>query len=225
MVGADIRSGQINLYEGDLNTGTFAKKLATHEMGHVLGLNDSTLPGEVMLHDVADNGTGITADDAAELRSAYLATAGDSQIDLSVSVDPVGDLWRYNYVATWEGGASLAVFQVMLAGNTHVLSADAPDGWKVDDYTVPSHVTLNFDGPTRPIFGFILADETSYLGPDHSQLTFSLLADHAPAAGQAFLNGMRSTLAPVPEPATWAVMTLGFGLLGASLRRRRLSAA
>ena len=29
----------------------------------------------------------------------------------------------------------------------------------------------------------------------------------------------------VPEPSTWAVMILGFGIVGASVRRRRLAYA
>lgn len=49
-------------------------------------------------------------------------------------------------------------------------------------------------------------------------------------AGRAYLNihtsafpggEIRGFLAPVPEPASWAMMIAGFGLLGATLRRRR----
>ena len=35
---------------------------------------------------------------------------------------------------------------------------------------------------------------------------------------------IRLTVTPVPEPATWAMMIGGFGLLGAALRRRRTAA-
>ena len=34
---------------------------------------------------------------------------------------------------------------------------------------------------------------------------------------------LRLTVTPVPEPATWAMMIGGFGMLGAAVRRRRLS--
>jgi hypothetical protein len=34
---------------------------------------------------------------------------------------------------------------------------------------------------------------------------------------------IRGQLAPVPEPATWAMMLIGFGLAGAMLRRRKIS--
>jgi hypothetical protein len=37
----------------------------------------------------------------------------------------------------------------------------------------------------------------------------------------AFDGGAPKLLAPIPEPSTWAMMLLGFGAIGASMRRRR----
>ena len=54
------------------------------------------------------------------------------------------------------------------------------------------------------------------------------------AAGRSYLNihtvafpggEIRGFLAPAPEPATWTMMILGFGLAGATLRRRRAAFA
>lgn len=54
------------------------------------------------------------------------------------------------------------------------------------------------------------------------------------AAGETYLNihdannpggEIRGVLVAVPEPASWALLTIGFGLLGAAMRRRRLAAA
>jgi hypothetical protein len=54
------------------------------------------------------------------------------------------------------------------------------------------------------------------------------------AAGQAYLNihtnafpngEIRGFLTAVPEPATWGMMILGFGIAGAALRRRRAAFA
>lgn len=40
-------------------------------------------------------------------------------------------------------------------------------------------------------------------------------------AGPATLTITRAAVAAVPEPGTWAMMLLGFGAIGASMRRRR----
>lgn len=45
------------------------------------------------------------------------------------------------------------------------------------------------------------------------------------AGGRNFLLSGLSLTAAVPEPATWMTMILGFGLMGASLRRRRATEA
>ena len=43
--------------------------------------------------------------------------------------------------------------------------------------------------------------------------------------GLSGLLDNNANIAAVPEPATWALMILGFGLLGTALRRRQLWAA
>jgi hypothetical protein len=54
--------------------------------------------------------------------------------------------------------------------------------------------------------------------------TFSVALNDAIFAtpGSANISGTFTLLTPsVPEPATWAMMLLGFGVIGASMRRRR----
>jgi hypothetical protein len=41
---------------------------------------------------------------------------------------------------------------------------------------------------------------------------------------QGFSNAVLYTTAPIPEPATWAMMIAGFGLIGGAMRRRRSTA-
>ena len=62
-----------------------------------------------------------------------------------------------------------------------------------------------------------------------SPTTLALAAGHG-GNGGAFFDRISVTTsgvhtAPVPEPATWALMIMGFGLTGAMLRRRRATLA
>ncbi len=60
------------------------------------------------------------------------------------------------------------------------------------------------------------------------QHTLSLQATRlfAPASGVAsqYFDNVSFDVAAVPEPATWALMIVGFGMMGASLRHRRRAA-
>jgi len=92
----------------------------------------------------------------------------------------------------------------------------------VSQYTVPS--LLNFYVDTQG-GGF---DNGSGLGVFGGPQLFDgdLSAPVFRLGGSLFANGASVTVtapapAAVPEPATWAAFVLGFGLLGASLRRRR----
>ncbi len=56
-------------------------------------------------------------------------------------------------------------------------------------------------------------------GVDTSVLTFIFGGDAADGAGLKL-----SLSSAVPEPATWAMMIAGFGMIGAMVRRRRAAA-
>jgi hypothetical protein len=88
----------------------------------------------------------------------------------------------------------------------------------------------------RPAEAFVLASRfrRGFTDPD---FTIAALSDPATAfnsqfsysasgslgtgrAGGAATAAFVSSIAPVPEPGTWAMMILGFGLIGGALRRR-----
>ena len=80
-------------------------------------------------------------------------------------------------------------------------------------YANPSNLPGDFSGWSQQTFTFTAHSASQLL---------SFLAVGTPAANLppvAFLDGV--SLTAVPEPATWGLMTLGFGALGAAMRRRR----
>jgi hypothetical protein len=45
----------------------------------------------------------------------------------------------------------------------------------------------------------------------------------SPAQGSVIVDNLRAVTAAIPEPTTWQMMILGFGAVGLTLRRRRVS--
>lgn len=62
--------------------------------------------------------------------------------------------------------------------------------------------------PTRPKIPFAVCGESRY----NAVLSGTLAYEGQP--------GARLSISAVPEPATWATMIIGFGVIGAALRRR-----
>jgi hypothetical protein len=125
----------------------------------------------------------------------------------------------------------------LVIGQTYALTFDWAAG-ELQDRTGFSteqlHVSLGSDTQSTSIYNNTanpLSNPGSFSG--WQQVTFnfkatsttellSFLSDGAPSNNLppvAFLDGVSLTM--VPEPATWAMMLVGFGGLGAALRRRR----
>ncbi len=93
-----------------------------------------------------------------------------------------------------------------------------------DQIVIPSTNTSNittsstvaFDAPffTRSIF---------FTAGSAGSLNFKFGSSSADNVGPLLDNVSLSIGAPVPEPATWAMMIFGFGLVGSALRRNRKS--
>lgn len=84
----------------------------------------------------------------------------------------------------------------------------------------------NFTTPivTNANHGFVPWRKTTYVfTPTSTTQTLSFLANGTPVGQPPFslLDGVSLEKVAVPEPATWAMMLLGFGIVGASLRGRR----
>ncbi len=100
-------------------------------------------------------------------------------------------------------GGGPACFRASVSGNSIGIFWDA---WPFSEAFDLSFANLVFDGTYYDFSGFTGG---SYIfgGGGHSFSTMT--------------TGSVSRVAAVPEPATWAMMLLGFGAIGAGLRRRR----
>lgn len=105
------------------------------------------------------------------------------------------------------------------------------DGGVTAMSTVSSYPTAfdNTLGPAAATAGPAWSStDTSHLQLDFAPGTYSLAIASNCSSGACPVNFADrldlASIAPVPEPATWAVMMLGFGGMGVSMRRRRRQA-
>lgn len=75
--------------------------------------------------------------------------------------------------------------------------------------------------PTPISYNFLASEFGSLLG--NIDLVYDRTGCCLPRLGASQLT--ITTAAPVPEPANWALLIAGFGLVGAAMRRRALAAA
>jgi len=96
------------------------------------------------------------------------------------------------------------------------------EGWNVTLGGGATQTTGTVSTPSTGFNGWHTATMT--FTADGSSDLLSFLAIGGPSATQppfALLDSVSLVAAPVPEPATWALMLLGVGALGAGLRARR----
>jgi hypothetical protein len=126
------------------------------------------------------------------------------------------------------GYADLSAFSVTVGGVTY----DLADVATLTDYVYFGYDTAGNDFVTNPnTCGFAGCGFQSSLSAINSSGTFGFFFNGAPGAYQEYSAGASGTFdtitissAGTPEPATWALMLMGFGGLGATLRARRMQA-
>ena len=72
------------------------------------------------------------------------------------------------------------------------------------------------DAPLAPLLGDDIAPGESYF------VSSSPTRNFTPTSGRNINYTVNSMNGAVPEPATWALMLIGFGAIGAAMRRRQL---
>jgi choice-of-anchor C domain-containing protein len=153
-------------------------------------------------------------------------------------VDYIGSYWQASDGArsidlSALGAGSLSqILSGLTIGQTYTVSFDLAGN---PDSGASTKVAVVTDGATSTSYDFLQGSHTkAAMGwethtfsfkatGENATLTFSSAQDDA--YGPA-LDNVSILSGAVPEPATWAMMILGFGVVGASLRtRRRASAA
>ncbi len=103
--------------------------------------------------------------------------------------------------------------------------------------TIFRYGSLDVDGPEFDPAGYFINDERFQLSDDDGlrgvfqfgDINFSVLAGDRYGYYVYSTDGLfgrgKMTVGALPEPGSWALMITGFGLVGASMRRRRAVAA
>lgn len=132
--------------------------------------------------------------------SACACASDFGQATQSISSASSFTLGSGYFTSAWNDGATLSV--VGLSGATTLFSTTA---------------TLNTSGPSLLNFNWSGIDKVTFAitGGTPSAL---------PGGGDYFALDNLTITSDVPEPASWAMMIGGFGLVGAAMRRRRTAA-
>ncbi|HLZ76029.1 PEP-CTERM sorting domain-containing protein [Phenylobacterium sp.] len=174
----------------------------------------SEYPGEQQRVDV--NFPGLSPDGGA-----FMILDGDptftGPLEQTVNGLVVGDVYSLSFY--WAGG-ELSNRVNYISNQLHVSFSD---GTTTQTYSTLKY--LNTALPGQPgSFTPWMQVKTSFKATSTSEV-LSFLSDGAPGGNLppvALLDGVSLT---VPEPAVWGLMVLGFGGVGAMIRRRRLAAA
>ena len=212
-----IASGSFNNENGSTGTNYESREASSSD----LGASASSLSAQ--LKGLAPTGTMTSA----QWKPGQATLTGTStginvfNIDGSDGTAP----WSVIYNLTFSGPGTGAIVNV--AGTS-----------------LSSHITFNFGGlaADQVIFNFYEANSVSMGGMNINgsilapsalvtlnggSVLGSVIADSFSSAGTTIggqgFSGYAPSAGAVPEPSTWAMLILGFGAVGAAMRRRRLA--
>lgn len=153
-----------------------------------------------------------------KINNAYDAQAGENSLDLSgaggfifqnVAGLTVGTKYRISF--------SLSGNPAATADPRFRLSTTSPTGFEDFTFDTPAGQTANSMGWTRVSYDFVAGATTTRVS----------LANNMGATTRdrgVVIDNMIMSVA-VPEPATWAMLLTGFGMVGFASRRRRRTLA
>lgn len=207
--GASTRTGASALaYQTFTYRGASAINLALAGTLHYIGSGNLTSTGILGLEV---SGSGFFGANLTVLPTSALNNIGSSGQDLISTLTEVTDC---------SAGARATAFSGSLgqAAGEHTIPlslSTACDGGAITIVPGQSFVILTTVQAISNQGGFVDAMHTFSAFFDPAKTVF---ADTGQAVGEAFLA---TTIAAVPEPASWAMMVGGFGLAGGAMRLRR----
>lgn len=176
-------------------------------------------------HTYTDGGSGLSIvakgfDGVGGTADLYGKNDGGDEIGLGLANDPTGDHEIHN------GSGFVQLDVTDLLGKVDPLATFFSTGSTSDgeEWAVYGSNTSGSHGLVALLTG---TNEASHLLPSLGTYDYYdfVEANHTDGTGDNFLiHGLTSREIEhggVPEPATWAMMLMGFGGLGAALRRRR----
>lgn len=172
------------------------------------GYNSSSLPENALggTSDTPDRATLVFADTSQALQTLSFKTAAPVTISgfnmyLAQDGDSNGNIRGFDTVALF-GSLNGTDY-------TNLGKVDLTNPYQTGYGSTLVLVTSTFAAATYQFFRF---EGTPYDQGDFSR--------RFPGGRLAEIDAISGVVAPVPEPATWAMMIVGFGLIGAAMRRR-----
>jgi len=148
---------------------------------------------------------------------------------------PGSQLIIYDFMGYVDGSISAGIYAADLDASVELVSALAPPPTDTDDPLTPNLVftwtgqPFNASGgPFADVSFAGLTARSLFSGVQNDGFSAMAVTNNGSATGDLTLNSGRVGVpmaSVIPEPMTWALMTLGFGAAGAALRARRRLAA
>ena len=172
----------------------------------------------------------FTSDTNQNLRINQTATPPGAIVDGAITLDGSSnvDLVGVAYTNSLPGAMTTTLYGIDAFTDALVRSTNANAGTYTNtNLSGGLFETLGFDLLATDFLGFDISGATGlgYFSVGNNFYGIDLNTGSASLIGSLGASGITGiSVVPVPEPGTWAMMLLGFGVAGFALRRRRTSA-